>query len=74
MKHGEVRRIGNATILCHVHRMSWRSREDKWMGSLAPRHRSSRTTYAIVGPDGRIIAERVETYKRAVEIAESVAR
>ncbi len=68
MKNGETRTIGNATIMCVVHRMSWVRREDKWIGRCAPRMSSCRTTYSVFVP-GRAPVDGVEWYKNAVRIA-----
>lgn len=70
MRNGEQRKIGTATVVCSVQRSSWVRREDKWMGSLAPRMTSSRTFYRVIGSDGRAVATLVEGYANAVKIAE----
>jgi hypothetical protein len=72
MRNGETKTIGNATILCNVRRMSWVRREDKWMGRMAPRMSVSRTTYTVIGPDGKGVAFGVEGYRNAVKLAKTL--
>jgi hypothetical protein len=72
VKNGEQRKVGNATVVCSVLRGSFVRREDKWMGRCAPRTFYSRTTYRVVGADGRQVASLVEGYANAVKIAEAL--
>jgi len=75
MRNGERRQIGNATVVCHVARRSWKLREDRWMGSMAPRQTSSRTWYDVLDSTGKSVLgqhEMLDSYKAAAARAKAV--
>jgi hypothetical protein len=74
MRNGERKQVGGATIVCHVTRHSWKRREDRWMGSMAPRQTSSRTWYDVLDASGKSVLgsnEMLDSYKVAVARAQT---